>query len=236
MNRPQRMQRLLAWLSFMPPLENVARSLVLDHLSLFNPIKSMIWHLNKNDSLILLASYGDQEIPIGESFAGSVWRNDSKVAPFALHMVSGVPITWSEGNTQVVINLYAQNLLIGFLSLDFAEPVGKLEDFNSDAEEFSWQISLYLALRFHESLGLDNRVSMSNNVPLTNTVNRRIALTTRQISVLSGLAAKKTNHEIAKELGYSVSTVRHETMRIFETLGVSDRVEAASEGRKLGLA
>lgn len=236
MNRPQRMQRLLAWLSFMPPLENIARSLVLDYLSLFNPIKSMIWHLDKNDSLILLASYGDQETPIGESFAGSVWRNGSKGAPFALHAVSRDPITWSEGNTRVVINLYAQNLLIGFLSLDFAEPVGKLEDFNSDAEEFSWQISLYLALRFHESLGLDNRMSMSNSVPLTNTVNRRIALTTRQISVLSGLAAKKTNHEIAKELGYSVSTVRHETMRIFETLGVSDRVEAASEGRKLGLA
>ncbi|MEK6648901.1 MAG: LuxR C-terminal-related transcriptional regulator [Actinomycetota bacterium] len=229
------MQRLLAWLSFMPPLENVARSLVLDHLSSFNPIKSMIWHLDKSDSLILLASYGDQETPIGKSFAGSIWRTGSKAAPFALHTVSGDPIIWSEGNTQVVINLYAQNLLIGFLSLSFAEPVGNVEDFNSDAEEFSWQISLYLALRFHGFLGLDDRASMSNGAPLTNTVNKRIELTTRQVSILSRVAAKKTNHEIAKELGYSVSTVRHETMRIFESLGVSDRVTAASEGHRLGL-
>ena len=36
----------------------------------------------------------------------------------------------------------------------------------------------------------------------------------------------KTNHELAIDLGYSVSTVRHETMRIFQILGVSDRREA----------
>ena len=39
----------------------------------------------------------------------------------------------------------------------------------------------------------------------------------------------KTNHELASELGFSVSTVRHETMRIYQTLGVSDRREAARE-------
>ena len=235
MNRPQRMQRLLTWLSFMPPLENVARFLVLDHLSTFNPIKSMIWHLDKNDSLMLLASYGDQEIPIGKSFPGSVWRNSSKVAPFALYAIPRNPITWSRENTWVVINLYAQNLLIGFLSLDFAEPVDNSDDFDSDAEEISWQISLYLTLRFHESLGLDGKVTMFNGAPSSSTVIRKIELTTRQVSVLSGMAAKKTNHKIAKELGYSVSTVRHETMRIFEALGVSSRVEATSEAYKLGV-
>ena len=45
----------------------------------------------------------------------------------------------------------------------------------------------------------------------------------------------KTNHELANELGFSVSTVRHETMRIFESLSVSDRKEAAKKALVLGL-
>jgi DNA-binding NarL/FixJ family response regulator len=39
----------------------------------------------------------------------------------------------------------------------------------------------------------------------------------------------KTNHELASELGFSVSTIRHETMRIYQILSVSDRREAARE-------
>ena len=45
----------------------------------------------------------------------------------------------------------------------------------------------------------------------------------------------KTNHELAIELGFSVSTVRHETMRIFQALAVSDRKEAAKKGLTLNL-
>jgi DNA-binding NarL/FixJ family response regulator len=39
----------------------------------------------------------------------------------------------------------------------------------------------------------------------------------------------KTNHELAEDLGFSVSTIRHETMRIYLLLQVSDRKEAARE-------
>lgn len=234
-NHPQRMQRLLAWLSFMPPLERVARSLVLDYLASINPNQSIIWHLNKNDSLICLAHYGDQESLVGRTFPGTVWRSWSETSSFGSLITTKNPITWSKENTQVSIKLYAQNMLIGFLVLRFAVPVKRTQDMNSEIAEFSLSLSLYLALRFHESLGLDDEVPTSHTALLTGRVNRKIELTTRQVSVLSGIAAKKTNHEIAKELGYSVSTIRHETMRIFETFGVSDRVAAAVEGKRLGL-
>jgi DNA-binding NarL/FixJ family response regulator len=52
-------------------------------------------------------------------------------------------------------------------------------------------------------------------------------LTPRQRQVLSGFVEGKTNHELALELGFSISTIRHETMAIFKTLGASDRKEAA---------
>jgi DNA-binding NarL/FixJ family response regulator len=52
-------------------------------------------------------------------------------------------------------------------------------------------------------------------------------LTPRQRLVLAGFVEGKTNHEMATELGFSISTIRHETMAIFKALGASDRKEAA---------
>jgi DNA-binding CsgD family transcriptional regulator len=62
-----------------------------------------------------------------------------------------------------------------------------------------------------------NSVSPSSGGPLT----------PRQAQVLRGMVEGKTNHELASDLGFSVSTIRHETMAIFRALGVSDRKEAA---------
>ena len=60
-------------------------------------------------------------------------------------------------------------------------------------------------------------------------------LTQRQLSILRGMVEGKTNHELANELGFSVSTIRHETMRIYEILAVSDRKEAAKKALAMAL-
>lgn len=235
MNRLQRMQRLLTWLSYMPPLDRVARSLVLDYLSSIHPNESIIWHLNKNDSLICLAHYGEQESLVGRTFPGTEWRNWSKGLSSALQATSNKPITWNKGNTQVTSNLYAQNMLIGFLVLRFEASSEITASLNSDIEELSWPLSLYLALQYPKFLGLSHEIPTSNNPLSAGTANGTIELTPRQISVLLGIVAKKTNHKIADELGFSVSTIRHETMKIFEAFGVSDREAAAIEAHKSGL-
>ena len=56
-------------------------------------------------------------------------------------------------------------------------------------------------------------------------------LTARQLLVLTGMVEGKTNHELSLDLGFSVSTIRHETMAIYKELGVSDRKEAARVGQ-----
>lgn len=231
----ERLMRLRDWLSFMPPLESVARSLVLDHLVSYNPINSAIWHLNKKDSLILLASYGDHHRYVGQIIPGTVWRNDSKDAPFNVTAALQEPVTWYEKNTQVVFSLFAQGLLIGFLVLGFAESVEDPTGFVTFAEEIASQISLYLALRFYETLGLHNEAATLNGVAAAGRKNAMPLLTKRQILILSGIAEKKTNHAIAIDLGYSVSTIRHETMRIFEAMEVSDRYEAVVRANDLGI-
>jgi len=60
-------------------------------------------------------------------------------------------------------------------------------------------------------------------------------LSARQLPILHGMVEGKTNHELATKLGFSVSTVRHETMRIYQALSVSDRKEAAKKALVLGL-
>jgi len=60
-------------------------------------------------------------------------------------------------------------------------------------------------------------------------------LSARQLLILAGMVDGKTNHELSIELGYAVSTIRHETMDIFKILGVSDRKEAAKSAISEGL-
>jgi DNA-binding CsgD family transcriptional regulator len=57
----------------------------------------------------------------------------------------------------------------------------------------------------------------------------------RQIQILRGMVEGKTNHDLATDLGFSVSTIRHETMAIFRELGVSDRKEAAKAAQLMEL-
>lgn len=61
-------------------------------------------------------------------------------------------------------------------------------------------------------------------------------MTERQAQILLLMAARLTNIEIAHELDYSESTIRHETMVIFRILGVKDRREAARVVRAHGFA
>jgi DNA-binding NarL/FixJ family response regulator len=61
------------------------------------------------------------------------------------------------------------------------------------------------------------------------------SITPRQAQILQGMVEGKTNHELATDLGFSVSTIRHETMAIFRALGVSDRKEAAKAAQQMEL-
>jgi DNA-binding CsgD family transcriptional regulator len=51
-------------------------------------------------------------------------------------------------------------------------------------------------------------------------------LSPRQLEILEFMRDSYTNPEIAKELGFSESTIRHETMRIYQILKVAGRKEA----------
>lgn len=60
-------------------------------------------------------------------------------------------------------------------------------------------------------------------------------LTERQMRILDLMAADCTNPQIAGRIGFSVSTVRMESLSIYRALGVHDRQHAVVAARALGL-
>lgn len=56
----------------------------------------------------------------------------------------------------------------------------------------------------------------------------RRVLSRRQNNIINLIREKLTNREIGDELGYSESTIRQETMRIYQILHVNNRREAAA--------
>ena len=74
---------------------------------------------------------------------------------------------------------------------------------------------------------LINELPEFKSVIPTNKIITQIQFSARQIQIINGFVEGKTNHELAEDLGFSVSTIRHETMDIFRLLGASDRKEAA---------
>jgi DNA-binding CsgD family transcriptional regulator len=60
-------------------------------------------------------------------------------------------------------------------------------------------------------------------------------LTSRQVQILELMAEGLVNVEIAGQLLLSESTIRQETVRIYRSLGVPNRAEAAKKGKALGI-
>jgi DNA-binding CsgD family transcriptional regulator len=60
-------------------------------------------------------------------------------------------------------------------------------------------------------------------------------LTPRQLEILEYMRDGYTNPEIARELGFSESTIRHESIKIYELLSVSGRKEAINKAINLNL-
>jgi DNA-binding CsgD family transcriptional regulator len=60
-------------------------------------------------------------------------------------------------------------------------------------------------------------------------------LSVRQLAVLQGLLEGLSNRQIGIHIGYSESTVRHETMRIYAHFGASGRHEAVAVARMRGI-
>ena len=214
------------WLSYHPTCDEITRALVMEYMASMGACCARVGRLHPNDSLEFLGEYGFDAGKAKETFPSEVWRSwDNDEALIALGKNSA---PWNSKKNLLMIQLRERGAVHGYLVLRFSNPVEDTAVVEEAARNYAVALGLYLSLA-HErgtsaSRSITERIEPGSD-----------QLTPRQISILRGMVEGKTNHELANELGFSVSTIRHETMRIYQALSVSDRKEAAKKALSLAL-
>lgn len=214
------------WLSYHPTCDEISRALVMEYMASVGACCARIGRLHPNDSLEFLGEYGFDSGKAKETFPSGVWRsweNDE-----ALIALGKNAAPWNPSKTLLMIQLRERGAVHGYLVLRFLKPVEDTVTVEEIARNYAVALGLYLSL-VHEP----GSASARSIVERIETGSEQ--LTPRQVSILRGMVEGKTNHELANELGFSVSTIRHETMRIYQALSVSDRKEAAKKALSLAL-
>jgi len=226
-------KKFIEWMSFHPTTEEIARALATDYLAEFEVLGIRFGRMNRDDSVVVLGQYGyaDADEWRGRVVPSAEWRAGD--SPEVRLMASATKEKWSPTSTLSINTLRHHGVIQGYLIVEFAKPVAD-SDKQRTAEaidDLCIPIALYLSFQ--------NRGPISYVVGINSINDSRDSgaaqLSARQLSILRGMVEGKTNHELATELGFSVSTIRHETMRIYQALAVSDRKEAAKKAMMLSL-
>jgi DNA-binding CsgD family transcriptional regulator len=214
------------WLSYHPTCDEISRALVMEYMAPLGACCARVGRLHADDSLEFLGEYGFDAGQAKQTFPSEVWRSwDHDEALIALGK-NAAP--WSPSKNLLMVQLRERGAVHGYLVLRFSKPVEDTESVEEVARNYAVALGLYLSLA-HEPGSASTRTVIDRMETGTD------QLTPRQISILRGMVEGKTNHELANELGFSVSTIRHETMRIYQALAVSDRKEAAKKALSLAL-
>ena len=140
---------------------------------------------------------------------------------------------WTPDSTMYVSSLRDRGVVQGHVIVHFHKPITDAEKSRAaeTIEDLCVPLALYLSFIARPVGSVLGGVAM----PAENRDAGAGQLSQRQILILRGMVEGKTNHELATEMGFSVSTIRHETMRIYQALAVSDRKEAAKKALMLSL-
>ena len=223
------MQGFVGWLANKPTPDEISRALITDYLKPFGACAVRLGRLNKDDSYHYLGQYGFENNETGKLVPGQIWRQ--KVGIEVNQIAAGhQPGPWTSTDKQVLIELRAKGSIYGWMNISFTNPKKAEEkcEIVKSCNFYSMAISLYLSLTHPQDFSSEKDLGIEKGLPSVD------SLTKRQMNILKGMVDGKTNHDLATQLGYSVSTIRHETMRIYQALAVSDRREAAQRALEYG--
>ena len=226
-------RKFIEWLSFHPTSDDISRALVTEYLSEFGVSCIRFGRINNDDSAIVLGQYGYADADEWRNLvvAGSEWRTWDMPA---IDIITGKNKSkWAPNLKLAVVQLRDRGVLQGNLVVEFAQSIAdeKKAEVLETIEDYCVPIALYLSFQHRPIPG---NVSAINGINDSRDAGA-CQLSARQLSILRGMVEGKTNHELATEMGFSVSTIRHETMRIYQALAVSDRKEAAKKALILSI-
>ena len=225
-------RKLISWLTYHPTTEEIARALATDYLAEFSVKGVRYSRLQNDDSIIILGDYGfeDSSLWTNRVIPSTEWRaGDTEPARILKGQSQD---KWCTDSTVYVETLRDRGVTQGHLMVTFHKTLSEA-DKNQAAErirDLCIPLALYLSFLHQSASG-----PSGSTFPTDSRDSAIGQLTQRQVLILRGMVEGKTNHELATELGFSVSTIRHETMRIYQALAVSDRKEAAKKALTLSL-
>ena len=223
------MQSFVGWLANRPTPDEICRALITDYLKPHGACCARLGRLNKDDSYHYLGQYGFDTNETGKLVPGQFWRHmkDIEVNQIA---AGHQPGPWTSTNKQLLVELRAKGSTYGWMNVIFTNEKTSEEKklIVEVLENYALPISLFLSLTHGQDFSSEKDLGIEKGLPSVD------SLTKRQLNILKGMVDGKTNHDLATQLGYSVSTIRHETMRIYQALAVSDRREAAQRALEYG--
>lgn len=216
-------------------VQDLTKYLTLKTFHIYGAYSVYVYKLNGDAHLELLDNFGQNDeintgwrtIPLSHNLPATdsvkedrmVWLSDHQDwEEFYPHLLE-YPDS-SELKTLVNYPLHITSAPIGVLGVMCNKENKATPEDNSFISIVSGLLSLHISKQQNRTAQLEERGAY---------------LTKRQITIIEMMSQQMTNMQIARELGYSESTVRHETMRIYEILQANGRREAVVLARKLGL-
>jgi DNA-binding CsgD family transcriptional regulator len=223
---------MISWLTNHPTTDEIARALATDYLAEFSAKGVRFSRLQSDDSIVILGEYGfeDSNVWADRVIPSSEWRARDTEPSRILKGESQE--RWCNNSMVYIETLRDRGVTQGHLMVTFHKTLNE-EDKSHAAErirDLCIPLALYLSFLHQPSSGLGG-----STFPPGAKESGAGHLSQRQILILRGMVEGKTSHELATEMGFSVSTIRHETMRIYQALSVSDRKEAAKKALMLCL-
>jgi DNA-binding CsgD family transcriptional regulator len=227
-------RKLISWLTYHPTCDEIARALATEYLAEFSVQGVRFSRLQNDDSIIILGQYGfeDSAMWADRVIPSSEWRaRDTEPASV---LKGERKERWCNNSTVYIETLMDRGVTQGHLMVAFHKSISESDKKRAGEtiQDLCVPIALYLSF-LNQPLGLSAGSQLIGEPQRGETTPGQ--LSQRQILILRGMVEGKTNHELATEMGFSVSTIRHETMRIYQALSVSDRKEAAKKALMLSL-
>ena len=237
--------RMLRALAEAEDADEFCRALALDVLLEFGVVASYVARLDSDGHISMIGSYGYSQQRVENTGRPSIWENMSITETIRSGKVM-IFETWDEyiarypdkahmaspGKAFICLPLKVKGARAGGLGLSFAEPIAGVginpklwEVFSAAGDVFltkGWQAELLRRPVPTADFGEDEKFAAAS-------------LSEREQEVLRQIAVGKTNQQIAKDLAYSESTIKQDTIRIFKVLGVKSRKDAVLAAKTLGL-
>jgi len=215
---------LMRWLANGPSGDEVARELALNYFQLFGATQTRLVTTDEVGTLRYIGDFGFEKTMTGVSLNVDQWQSlNTEIVKIE---IGPNGLGWSSTGKYLQARVNDFGDIRGWITIGFSNE--NVDHFETELlmQVLKHAVGLYLSGQ-HKA----NRSNHSHQEDHSHQPHSagREAFTPRQLSILGGMVEGKTNHELASELGFSVSTVRHETMRIYQILSVSDRREAARE-------